>query len=222
MAIARDSNQSPALTSVGASTLSWTHTNTGSGLVLWVGVYNQDTTDSVTTVTYNASSMTKTGNTLQIGTNFLNLWLLENAPSGANTVLVTRTGTTGRLGGRSASYTGTNATGQPDPAGSDGEKITGAGTVTMTRITTANNDWAVVLGYDDDGGNISAGTNSTAVSASSFLMLFDNSGHGPITPAGSFSMSIVKGSGSSQFGGIMAGFEPTQTAVANGNFFTFM
>ena len=97
-----------------ANNISWSHTCTGSNLILWVAV-TEETSDDITGVTYNSvalTALTKSGTVT--GAGFSQLWYLINPATGANTVQVNRTGTTGRLTGCSASYTGAKQSGVPD------------------------------------------------------------------------------------------------------------
>lgn len=151
MAIALDT--SAVSTDQTASPLTWTHTCTGSNLVLVVGVSltSQVSQPSATAVTYAGVAMTQVGSSNQRGaaTSFIetSMWVLFAPPQGANTVSVTASlGTTPHLGGASVSYTGARQKGGADANSS--ATGTATGDQTLTVATVVDNCWIAAFGMN--------------------------------------------------------------------------
>ena len=99
------------------SPLTWSHTCTGSNLLLVVGITtSHSTSPNCTGVTYNGVSMTKIGADRDYVGGETTLWYLLAPTTGANTISAAFTGGAGteRCFGVSVSYTGVAQTGQPD------------------------------------------------------------------------------------------------------------
>jgi hypothetical protein len=158
MAIAIDS--SSQLASDTGSTPTWSHTCTGSNLVLIVGV-EVATGETVSSVTYAGTSMTQINTQNLSGATFGNVYLfrLFNPAAGANNIIVTKSSTSFGYCA-AASYTGVSSTLDVNTTTSTtGTSITG------TLITTVDNDWLVGFvsaGTSGDTGTMTAGTNTTA------------------------------------------------------------
>ena len=179
MAIARDADVHRQF-NASATSINWSHTCTGSKLILFVTTNSGSAIDSAT---YNSVSMTEL-NAITTDAGYLQLWYLLGPSTGANTVQINRTGSS-FLEGRSASYTGVRQTGFPDAS------TTGTGTddtFNMSLTTVADNCW--MFGFSrNDGGNPTAGANTDILDpvdpASSG---FDT--NSAQTPAGSHTMSL--------------------------------
>ena len=175
------------------STLSFSHTTSGSNRLLIVGVAGDGTTDDCSGggngVTFNGDAMTLVDKAQHTGqSRWTYAFLLVNPDAGAHTVLVT-CGSTHFIGAVAVSYTGTAQTGQPD-ASNTNSGDNGGGTLTTSVTTVEDNSWTVLLAHDD-GGVLTAGTGSTLRvddAAFSIVGIFDS--NGPHTPAGSESMDI--------------------------------
>lgn len=114
MAIAYDNDTDGQATSSG--TLSYSHTCTGSGLVLVVGItWAHASGRDVSTVTYNSVSMTKAVDRLNGDGSFgTSVWYLANPALGSNTLTITMDyGVTG-LQANATSFTGCDV---DDPIG---------------------------------------------------------------------------------------------------------
>ena len=139
MAIAFDATS----TKVAANDTSWSHTCTGSNLVLFVTISswkNGGTGAGATTVTYNSVSMTKVANTpASNGAFYSEIWALVNPTTGANTIATSGiVSTTTKASG--ISFTGADQTTGVDIANS----TTGTtGSVTLALTLGATNEYMV-------------------------------------------------------------------------------
>src|SRR5438067_2621795 len=107
MAVAFDAVQSTSGLTV--SSLTWSHTCTGSNLVLIVDVITGNAATSASSVKYNNVSMTSIGKQLtdnQAGGGFVEKYYLINPSTGANNVVVTFSVAQDALIGGSMSFTG--------------------------------------------------------------------------------------------------------------------
>lgn len=209
MAIAFDAAVNAAASS---SPLTFAHTvGAGSDRILFVGVEHNGTT-TVSGITYNGVALTKI-NAQASGVMNFELWYLSNPASGSNNVVVTTVGAVTLLNASAASYTGAvGPSGVPDSQGTS----SGFEGTTDTRTSVANNCWHIGFFAGLDTGNgLTAGAGATArtVLTSGFGMFDSN---GPITPAGSHSMTVtisvdtLKSNGATFAPGT---FTPTVTAV---------
>lgn len=203
MAIAIDATSSSGA-QVGVTSITLAHTCSASianrGLV--VAVLAQGGT-STSGVTYNSVAMTQAPNSPQSfdGSNALSLWYLLNPSSGANNIVASFSGsTTGFVDGVSYRNFATSSVTDTSNTG-DG------GVSTTVSVTTAtDNDWTVIAGGTISGHTISASTNTTSrVGNATRLFMGDR---GPLTPAGSFSMTCsTDGAGTTEAKYIMVAFK---------------
>jgi hypothetical protein len=206
MAIAFDA-VSESWTNSGTS-LTWSHTCSGSDRILWVSVMTLSTR-TVTGVTYNGVSLTSL--TRSSGSQPMQLWYLIAPATGANNIVVSINSTASFIYTSAASYTGVNQSSQPDAQNTN--NTTGT-SITTTLTTVADNSWSILGARNDATGITSAGTNSTQRASGSVgtVQLYDS--NAPKTPAGSFSMTVTNSS-SAATTTAMASFSP---AVANNGF----
>jgi hypothetical protein len=194
-AIAHDADSNSG-TPGNVSTFTWSHTCTGSNLVLVVAVFLQysnvgDTT--VTGVTYNGVSLTAQ-QTIDNSTGLVYGWIgyLKGPATGSNTVSVTLSralGAAGAVAAGATSYTGVSQTSPIDASGFAVSGLESNGATYSQNITTVNaNAWIV----DALGGSTSAAAGSDSpVSPQTQRNFFGatsvvlgTSDHGPIaTPA---------------------------------------
>lgn len=190
MAITYDSSANAGSTS--SSSLSYSHTCTGSnlGLVVFVKVYN--TSNLVTGVTYGGVAMTK--NTSASGQDADNrysyTYTLANPSTGANNVVVSLSSAT-YVNSTSQSYAGCNTSSLIDSTGA--ALNTSSTTVTTTTTTVADNCWLVgsfngARIYTPGAGTTQRQTNSSA----DYIFSFDS--NGAKTPAGSHSLAGTQAS----------------------------
>lgn len=194
MAIALDTS-----TSAGGAA-SWSHSCTGSNLVLVVSCYA--ITDTVTSVTYNGVSMTQINKTSFPGSGRQGVYLyyLINPATGSNTVLVT-----GGTGLGAASYTGAKQSGQPDAFASNSFSAS-PGTCNVTVVGTGC--W-LVGALADPSGSESAGAGTTIRATDANGLAFADS-NGTVG-TGSQTLTINYGGGSA--GMISASIAPAAVAT---------
>lgn len=190
MAIAFDTATVQVFAS-GASPQTWSHTCTGTNLVLLVFLIDQSAT--ATGITYNGVAMTSLISGTSSGGSPYSCWGLVNPATGAHTVSVAYTGTT-TVRGFSASYSGVKQTGLPDASTAAGASSS-ASPFSHSITTVADSSW-IVAACDEEAGvasSMTAGTNMTSrqtnVSVGNFALMIGDT-NGPITPAGSTSQSF--------------------------------
>lgn len=149
MAIALD--YMSAGTASGTSPVTWTHTCTGSDLVLIVGtsILAGTAAETVTGVTYNGVAMTQIGSALQNGSANLNisLWYLLNPATGPNTISVTKSSIQGCNG------IGISLTGVSNYEGQTQTNTTTASPMQTLVTPTAFGAWIVdIVGNTGAGG----------------------------------------------------------------------
>lgn len=219
MAIVRDTQTGQA-SSGDVTSLTYSHTCTGSNLILWVGTaQNVDNgTDHITGVTYNSVAMSAKGNTNSNGGSHRSkLWVLLGPATGANNIVITSNNTTG-ITGLAVSYTGVKQS-QTIPEGSLNNN-TGT-SITSSVTTVVNNSAVIMLASNNVGVSHTAGTNANVVlgtigPADTFHRgnTILESSPLAVSPAGSFSMT-GNISPSASNATIMSYFEPDAVAAAN-------
>lgn len=191
------------------TSVTWSHTCTGTDRILIVGVYCG--TANTTTVTYNGVSMTAINSLAMSGAasgQFIKLFYLVNPASGANNVVVSCSA--GDMYGLATSYTGAKQSAQPDSNNTGGNAT--ATSLTVSTTTVADNCWLV--GFVYCGLTPTAGANTILRNgiASVEYMIDSNSAQ---TPAGSKSMNVTHGS---TFNGmVMASISPVASAFIPSN-----
>lgn len=209
------------------SSLSWSHTSTGSNRIGFVGCQGDtmDGADDVTSITWGGSGMTLVRKittsdfTPTLFPRFLYLYYIIAPATGSQTVQANISGTHYLLCG-SVSYTGASQTGQTD-ADTANESALATDTSLTTMLTTvADNSWVLVLeeGYNADNppGAGTGSTRRTFEAAFGGWGLFDS--NGPKTPAGSVSMETTRTSAAATgIQHIMASFKPAAAAGGGGD-----
>lgn len=193
--IAFDAN-SNATGSTSGSTVTWSHTCTGSNGVLVVHLY-AESGNTVTGVTYNGTAMTlgvKATTSFNVTT--YTYFILGPTTGAHNIVASYGSSSTGLMYGIGASYTGVKQVSQPDvTASTSNSSVT---SLSVSPTTTVNNDWIVGGGY---GGNATgfAGTGAFAVrfhgtggatSSSGWNGFASLDTDSPVTPAGSTAVGM--------------------------------
>lgn len=139
------------------TTVSWSHTCTGSNLILLVAI-SCDHTSTLSNILYNGVAMTllqrHEGNTVDIA-----VYYLLAPATGAHTVTFDHTGG-GSACGVSASYTGVLQSGVPDNAVYSAFHATGTDS-TLSITPVAANCWGVHMSGWNGGYTITGGTNIT-------------------------------------------------------------
>ena len=196
-AIARDATSTDGVLA-NVSSISWSHTNTGTNLILVVGISIKDGVDadrqvSTTTLpTYNTVNMTQSNYANNDADNFTEeFWYLINPATGANTISITYNQSEDVSYGHSVSYAGVHQTTPID--GTAGGNINNANSISTSTVTVADNAWVIDLARNN---NACTGVNlATTIAgqlelaeASSSNLAAALSDKGPITPAGATSM----------------------------------
>ena len=184
-----------------SSPLTWSHTCTGSDLLLIVGTIGGDAADTVSGVTYNSVAMTKIAVKLVPENRYLTLWYLLDPDTGSNTVSVTSS--PAGAAGRSTSYTGVSAIDLNTT-----NDVGGDTTLTTTLNPVVTNGWTILTAKATVA-TLAAGTGSTVRTVvTEQFALFDSNA----AVSGSVSMTVTFGSGNA--GTVMASFSPTAAAVS--------
>lgn len=215
MAIALDTTT--AYGSSSGTTRTFSHTCTGSNLILFVTANVHTATATVTGVTYNGVAMTSVGSQANTSAT-TTLWYLLSPATGANNVVITANNSD-TIESASASYTGVKQSGQPDASSVGGPTTTTNYTQSVTSV--ADNCVAIFAGISNNGGAVTAGTNTT-------LIEYNNTAYGGLfmrstaakTPAGTF--TLAASSVSSAYSGVMASISPFVASSVNSNFLMFM
>lgn len=197
-------------TSGHASSLSYTHTCSGSNGILFA-MPMVDTSDFLTSVTYNSVNLTLINKVKGASNNFHYLLYLANPTTGGNTLQMNN-GSVTDLVMVSTSYSGASQTGIPDNSTTHTEINQ---TVDTSLTTVADNCWTV-LAAQCNTGTLSAGSGTTIRGNKGvpFSMgMFDS--NGIIHPAGNSTLEVTTSAGAAGFGTIMASFAPVGAVTNN-------
>jgi hypothetical protein len=197
MAIAFDAAASAKSTS---TTVSYTHTVTGSNTLLVVFVTNQNN-GGLSSVTIGGNAMTLVDS--QSDANITNVYAYYYVGATTGTVEVIRNTATATLYVSSTSYTGCKQSGIPD-ASSKGANTGSPMTGSVT--TVLDNCWTAMGAYGGNGG-LTAGTGSTERAIQDGAAGHYDS-NGPKTPAGSTSMSVTGANLSNNAAYVIFSFPP--------------
>lgn len=125
-----------------STSLTYSHTCTGSDRVLTVALWTFPSGDTVTGITYNGTAMTKLGTQSADAGGYTNLWGIANPSTGANNIVISMSSS--QVFATSASYTGCNTT-TPFPDTEAGGS--GSGTSLSASISiSVNNSWLILAG----------------------------------------------------------------------------
>lgn len=204
MAIAYDTSTANAFTASATST-TFSHTCTGSDLILWVGVSIRPTR-TISSVTYNGVTMTQSGNNSFTGAVDNYLYYLVNPATGANDVVVTQSASD-TFNTCSISFTGASQSVQPDATSEVNSTTTTSFSQSVTSV--ADNTAAVIYGDAASGSALTAGANTTIVNQPEVLFTgaFLLRSTADKTPAGTFTLAAT--SASQTFGACMATIKPS-------------
>ncbi len=184
-------------------------------LILWVAVFGDSSSGTITGVTYSSVAMTQlpTVSPKQVpGDRFVYLFYLIAPATGANNIVVSA-GTGTYIAAIASSYTGAKQSGVPDASANN--SCTACTTLSTSVTTFADNSWIVLISKNANSATETADTGSTlrrANASDAAFALFESSGD-PVTPQGATSMSIKISTGfSADHGLIMASFAPAVAA----------
>lgn len=209
MAIAFDIASDGGLVNPGTS-LTWSHTCTGSDLILFAGCFGQTGSDVITGITYNGVAMTLVDKILEGGASgrYTYLFYLLNPATGAHDVVISASGSTA-ISGLAASYTGVKQSGQPDASAKNSAAGLAGNTDYTTSVTTiADNCWTVLFAKNNSGAPTASAGSTEREDNGNGIGIYDS--NGVITPAGARSM-LVKTAGVADWGSVMASFAPAVT-----------
>lgn len=197
MTIAFDASSGTLGASVTSLTVS--HTCTGSNLVLIAGLYLASG-DNVSSVTYNGVAMTQAIKVNRTGTEYIYLYYLANPATGANNLVANfSSDATPALEG--VSFSGAKTTGIPDSSAS---ATGGTSPISVSTTTVADNSISVLLARNGSG-PYTASTNSTLANDQSHTALFYSSS--VKTPPGSANMQVTY-TGGATWAGVMLSLAP--------------
>jgi len=199
VAIARDTSVNGGLVNPNTS-LTWSHTCTGTNLILFVGVFGDSATDSISGVKYAGVSMTLINKVKATGDRWCYLFVLVGPSTGVNNVVVSASASIA-IDGASASYTGAKQTGQPDSSNTGTNNLT---SITVSTTVVAANCWLFAV-FRANVTTGSAGTGSNQLQASNGLYIADSNG---TVATGSRSMSYSN-TGGSAWAAVIASFSPS-------------
>ena len=217
MAIAFDASTTPWARVDLTTTMTVSHTCTGSNRFIVVNVGSNST---VLWVTYAWVSLTQIqGYSTDGAGNSASCWGLANPASGANNVVITTSGTA-TIMCEIASYTWVAQSSPVDVSVMNWPTTTTSFTQTVT--TTVDNDWLIMCGKGRSGATVTAGANTfVRVSIETlFTGLFIADSNSAQTPVGSKSLNVT--SASQEFNGIMFALKPFTASVSNSAFFMFL
>lgn len=205
----------------GTTTASWSHTCTGSNLLLITASNgNSSSTQDIISYTYNSVGLTIAGTGIRTGgtTSFLTMWGLINPTTGANTVVVTFPSGQAFNSQASFSYTGVKQSGFPDSYHTT--TTAGSGTTDSGSTTTvANNCWLVGLFSDTTGRTDTASTNTTQRITRNGEGYFIGDTNAAQTPAGSYSLNITISASVTGRTNIVLSIAPFGAVTLNNGFF---
>jgi hypothetical protein len=185
MAIAFDAATDGGIVLPGTS-LTWSHTCSGSDRLLRVGLRTVAGASLITGVTYNGDAMTLIDVVAGGGARrAVELWELLNPDSGAHDVIASASGSDVIMG-ESVSYTGVGAA-YDDSNTAVSDSSSPAATVTVTPV--ANNAWVQGV-HGNNTSDPSSGTNTTErVSSANGIGLYDN--NAAISPAAATTLAAT-------------------------------
>lgn len=194
---------------VGGTSLTYAHTCTGSNLIFYVN-NAIDSGGSFVTHTYATIGMTSVAGTVNGGAADINMYYLVAPATGANNVVLTKTGA-GSIDGSSTSFSGAK---QSAPTITNTKAATVGLNFSMTVTTVDNNSWIVEGAVSNVAMN--SGTNCTnrefEISA---LGGGINDTNAAITPAGSTTMTFGTTNAGTTCAGIQAVISPATGAAIN-------
>ena len=188
----------------GSGTLSWSHTNSGSLLLVAVWGNASGASSGISAVTYNGVAMTLLATTGNNGganaARYVTVWYLVGPPTGTHTIAATSTAD--HAGGMAVSYLNAAA---PE-ASSTTSQGTGSSTFSMS-VTTLTPNAVAILAIKTFGGTPSAGANTTGrqIWAAGSTAIFDTGTAEPAT--GSYTLNAATTS-SGSWNGIVLSIPP--------------
>ena len=186
----------------GSGNLTVAYTVSGGSNELLLACTVGDTSDHLTGVTYNGVAMTLVAKAATANTRWMYLHYVLGPASGTHNFVFTSSG--GYVIPVATEYSGVRQSSQPDASASNNNT---SASITTSVTTVANNSWAALCQGDNNSSAAGTGSTLRAIGAAfGDVALYDN--NGPVTPAGSVSMTVTSNSGPQEQGTIMASFAP--------------
>lgn len=208
MAIAHDADTDGGLVNPGTS-LTWAHPCTGSDLALFVGLFGDDTSDTITGVTYNTVAMTQIGVIQVLTDRFVYLYGLLNPASGTHDVVASSSASI-VIAGSSSSYTGVGTLIDSSSTASDGG---GDNLFTQATTVVATSCWIHWAFKNTTGGAVTPSSGPVATQRLSHSGLYTWDSNGTVS-TGPQSSTVDMGV-NVPAAGVMVSFAP---AVAAGGY----
>ncbi len=198
-----------------ATSLTFSKTNTGSNLILWVGItINAPANiDYVSGVTYNGVSMTRgvalIGNGLNQDSTYL--YYLVAPATGAHNVVVSIIASQ-QIYAVASSYTGVNQAAQTYPTASKYEQTSGLSTQTISVATSSS--WVISTCGDGQNGSPTRGTGLNATRSSQTFEAVTADSNGTVS-TGSNTIGWNAGGANSDLNYVITAFDPAITSAVN-------
>lgn len=222
MAIAFDAFGSGTV--ISGTSISYSHTTTGSDIVLVAALVEvTGTTKRSGAPTYNGGAMTQIGSDFvwSTGNRLITFWYVLNPATGSNTVACSF-GSSGTAGLATMTYTGCDTSSQPDNSAFQSSGGIGGTTYTSDVTSSANNCWHVAF-FTGNSGTPSAGASTTERGTSSTFsgkILGGYDGNAAITPAGASTLNFNISATTTRVA-VGATLKPLASASSNSNFLAF-
>jgi len=191
---------------VDSTSLTFSHTVTGTDTILFVEAGQWQTGDAITGVTFNGTAMTLVDKQ-QVGSinTYVYLYYLIAPATGTHDVVISSSGSAD-IRGAAASYTGAAQSGVPDATSKS--STTSGGDATGIVTTIADNSWVVMSSFHQDcSTGCTAGADTTIRKGGTGNMGVLSDSNAAVTPAGSRTLIVNGNSGST--GWVAASFAPS-------------
>lgn len=141
MAVAHDADSNANSGATAVASLTWSHTSTGSNLLLVVGLYWTGSTNSMSTITHAGNNPTgTTGQVAAFGAStFLQIWWWVNPTAGAQNIIATPRLSASIFGG-GATFTGVNQTIPVNPLDMRSDSGNSFGLISSSLAVTGDNE----------------------------------------------------------------------------------
>jgi len=190
---------------VSTTSKSWSHTCTGSNLILFVGIQITANTATISGVTYAGVAMTKIASIDWPGSGVGSsaLWYIVAPATGANNIVVSAS-PAAYIDGFGVSYTGASQTGIPDSSN------TGSAN-TLSTTVVATDCWTIMHLASSAGAAVTynSGTTARVVNWANSDGMLDSNG---TVSTGSQSLGMSQ-SGSNTYRGVIASFAPAAAST---------
>jgi len=211
MAIATDAFIDTGSAFSSATSKTWSHTCTGSNLILFEGHFITVAADRTTGVTYAGSAMTRVNTIVSTPTTQADLWYIIAPSTGANNIVISFSASS-TCSAASGSYTGAKQSSQPD-ASNTGTVVSGT-TLAVSTTTVADNSW-VLMYVREDAGLMTVGANTTYRSGYTAYGSQFVDRNLATTPAGSVTLNMTLNA-TTNAGGLTASIAPFVVAATTG------